>query len=105
MRWNLRMKAAEHGIWKSTEMRRRLAEAGLEISAARCPRCGPAPREGYASVRRVAHGAQIAGPGTNVLRPRRDAVLAGGQPGGRAGRARRSRADDGRFVQIEGVAL
>ncbi|GAA1771951.1 helix-turn-helix transcriptional regulator [Nonomuraea bangladeshensis] len=33
MRWNLRMRAAECGIWKSTEMRRRLAEAGLEISA------------------------------------------------------------------------
>lgn len=33
MRWNLRMKAAEQGIWKSTEMRRRLADAGLEISA------------------------------------------------------------------------
>ncbi|WP_424923135.1 helix-turn-helix domain-containing protein [Actinomadura rubrisoli] len=33
MRWNLRMKAAENGIWKSTEMWRRLAEAGLEISA------------------------------------------------------------------------
>lgn len=33
MRWNLRMKAAEAGIWKSTELRRRLAEAGLEISA------------------------------------------------------------------------
>jgi putative transcriptional regulator len=33
MRWNLRLTAAEQGIWKSTEMRRRLAEAGLEISA------------------------------------------------------------------------
>lgn len=33
MRWNLRMKAAEAGIWKSTELRRRLAAAGLEISA------------------------------------------------------------------------
>ncbi|OEJ22989.1 Cro/Cl family transcriptional regulator [Streptomyces agglomeratus] len=33
MRWNLRMKAAERGIWKSTEMRRQLAGAGLEISA------------------------------------------------------------------------
>jgi DNA-binding Xre family transcriptional regulator len=33
MRWNLRMKAAEAGIWKSTELRRRLAEVGLEISA------------------------------------------------------------------------
>ncbi|MEQ7011383.1 helix-turn-helix transcriptional regulator [Actinopolymorpha sp. B17G11] len=33
MRWNMRMKAAEQGIWKSTELRRRLAEAGLEISA------------------------------------------------------------------------
>ncbi|HEX5115991.1 MAG TPA: helix-turn-helix transcriptional regulator [Pseudonocardiaceae bacterium] len=33
MLWNLRLKAAERGIWKSTDMRRRLAEAGLEISA------------------------------------------------------------------------
>ena len=33
MKWNLRMRAAQAGIWKSTEMRRRLAEAGLEISA------------------------------------------------------------------------
>ena len=33
MRWNLRLKAAEQGIWKSTEMRHRLAEAGLDISA------------------------------------------------------------------------
>ncbi len=33
MKWNLRLTAAERGIWKSTEMRRRLAHAGLEISA------------------------------------------------------------------------
>ncbi len=33
MRWNLRMTAAERGIWKSTELRRRFADAGLEISA------------------------------------------------------------------------
>ncbi|WP_327138883.1 helix-turn-helix domain-containing protein [Nocardia sp. NBC_01327] len=33
MQWNLRMKAAERGIWKSTEMRRLLAESGVEISA------------------------------------------------------------------------
>ncbi len=33
MRWNLRMKAAERGIWKSTEMRRLLASAGLTVSA------------------------------------------------------------------------
>ena len=33
MRWNLRMKAAERGIWKSTELRRALAESGLTISA------------------------------------------------------------------------
>ena len=32
MQWNLRMTAAERGIWKSTELRRLLAEAGLEIS-------------------------------------------------------------------------
>jgi putative transcriptional regulator len=33
MQWNLRMKAAERGIWKSVELRRMLAEAGLDISA------------------------------------------------------------------------
>lgn len=33
MQWNLRMKSAERGIWKSTQLRRLLAEAGLEISA------------------------------------------------------------------------
>ena len=44
MQWNLRMNAAERGIWKSTEMRRRLADAGLEIAAGRCRHCGPAPR-------------------------------------------------------------
>ena len=33
MLWNLRMRAAERGTWKSSEMRRALAEAGLEISA------------------------------------------------------------------------
>jgi DNA-binding Xre family transcriptional regulator len=33
MKWNLRMRAAQIGIWKSTEMRRRLAGAGMEISA------------------------------------------------------------------------
>lgn len=34
MRWNLRMKAAENGIWKSAEMRRRLADAGLTAGLA-----------------------------------------------------------------------
>ena len=38
MRWNLRMTAAERGIWKSTEMRHQLAEAGLEISAGKMSR-------------------------------------------------------------------
>jgi DNA-binding Xre family transcriptional regulator len=33
MKWSLRLRAAERGIWKSAELRRMLAEAGLEISA------------------------------------------------------------------------
>jgi DNA-binding Xre family transcriptional regulator len=33
MLWNLRLRAAERGIWKSAELRRILADAGLEISA------------------------------------------------------------------------
>ena len=33
MQWNLRMRAAERGVWKSAQMRRMLADAGLQISA------------------------------------------------------------------------
>jgi putative transcriptional regulator len=33
VRWNLRMCAAERGVWKATHMRALLAEAGLEISS------------------------------------------------------------------------
>jgi len=33
MRWNLRLAAAEQGIWNCAELRCRFAEAGLEISA------------------------------------------------------------------------
>jgi DNA-binding Xre family transcriptional regulator len=33
MEWNLRMVAAQRGIWRATELRRALAEAGLPISA------------------------------------------------------------------------
>ena len=33
MKWNLRLAAAERGVWKSTDMRRQLAESGLVISA------------------------------------------------------------------------
>lgn len=33
MQWNLRLRAAERGIWKSAQLRRMLADAGLEISA------------------------------------------------------------------------
>ncbi|WSL22101.1 helix-turn-helix transcriptional regulator [Streptomyces sp. NBC_01283] len=32
MQWNLRMKAAEAGIWQASKLRHLLAEAGLEIS-------------------------------------------------------------------------
>lgn len=32
MLWNLRLRAAERGIWKSAELRRMLADAGLELS-------------------------------------------------------------------------
>jgi DNA-binding Xre family transcriptional regulator len=33
MQWNLRLRAAERGIWKSAALRRMLADSGLEISA------------------------------------------------------------------------
>ena len=35
MHWNLRMVAAQRGIWRASDLRRRLAEAGLAISAAK----------------------------------------------------------------------
>lgn len=33
MQWNLRMTAAQRGIWRASDLRRLLAEAGLDISA------------------------------------------------------------------------
>jgi DNA-binding Xre family transcriptional regulator len=33
MKWNLRLVAAQRGIWKASELQRMLAEAGLVISA------------------------------------------------------------------------
>lgn len=33
MQWNMRMVAAQRGIWKSSELRRLLAEAGFTMSA------------------------------------------------------------------------
>jgi DNA-binding Xre family transcriptional regulator len=33
MQWNLRLAAAQRGIWRSSDLRRLLAEAGLEVSA------------------------------------------------------------------------
>jgi len=33
MQWNLRMTAAQRGIWRSSDLRRLLAAAGLEISS------------------------------------------------------------------------
>jgi DNA-binding Xre family transcriptional regulator len=33
MRWNLRMVAAQQGVWKASDLRRALGEAGLELSA------------------------------------------------------------------------
>ena len=33
MKWNLRLTAANRGIWKASELQRRLAERGMVISA------------------------------------------------------------------------
>lgn len=33
MKWNLRLAAANRGIWKASELRRQLAERGMTISA------------------------------------------------------------------------
>jgi len=44
MKWNLRLAAANRGIWKASELQRMLADRDLVISAGRCPGCGPATR-------------------------------------------------------------
>ena len=33
MKWNLRLAAANRGIWKASELQRRLAQRGMKISA------------------------------------------------------------------------
>lgn len=33
MRWNLRMVAAQRGVWKASDLRQALSEAGLSMSA------------------------------------------------------------------------
>ena len=33
MRWNLRLAAAQRGIWRASDLRRLLAEQGLVVSA------------------------------------------------------------------------
>ena len=50
MLWNMRLKAAERGIWKSAEMRRRLADAGLELSAGKMSGFGRGHRPQSASM-------------------------------------------------------
>lgn len=37
MQWNLRLTAANKGIWKASELQRSLAEHGLVISAGKVP--------------------------------------------------------------------
>ncbi|WP_443061765.1 helix-turn-helix domain-containing protein [Streptomyces sp. NBC_00425] len=43
VRWELRLRAAERGVFKAVEMRRLLAEAGLEISAGKMSALWSAP--------------------------------------------------------------
>lgn len=37
MKWNLRLAAANRGIWKASQLQRMLAEHGLKISAGKMP--------------------------------------------------------------------
>ena len=44
MKWNLRLTAANRGIWKASGLQRLLAGRGLVIARGRCRACGPASR-------------------------------------------------------------
>ena len=46
MKWNLRLAAANRGIWKASELKRMLAERGVVINAGKMSGLwsGPGPR-------------------------------------------------------------
>ena len=81
MRWNLRLTAAERGVWKSTEMRRRLADARL----------GDQRREDVRAVDRDTDHHPPRGPRRHL---RRVGVLAHGPAHLRARQGRRPQAQD-----------
>ena len=74
MKWNLRLAAANRGIWKASELQRILAERGLVVSAGKMSGlwsgqpehhqarragrylCGPRLRGGGAAVARAGEG-------------------------------------------------
>jgi hypothetical protein len=41
MKWNLRLAAANRGIWKASELQRLLAECGMVVSAGKAPTSRP----------------------------------------------------------------
>ena len=46
MQWNLRMVAAQRGIWRASELRRLLADAGLRAKMGMAARDAAASRHG-----------------------------------------------------------
>lgn len=49
MKWNLRLAAANRGIWKASELQAKLAEHGLVISTGKMSDCGRATRPASSS--------------------------------------------------------
>ena len=74
MKWNLRLAAANRGIWKASELQRMLAEAGLVISAGQDVRAVVRQPGQHQAVRPRRHlrRARLRGGGTADHRARRD---------------------------------
>ena len=92
MKWNLRVQAAERGIWKSAELRRMLADAGWEIASARCQVVDALRTGGWTSRRH--HLILIAHRPTAVPEPEK---IAARKPGRAAGSQRNSNIVTPRF--------
>ena len=92
MKWNLRLAAANRGIWKASELQRMLANRDLGSPApGRCPGCGPATRPASSCPTSTSSAPSSAAASRDLLIPEPGKVSSGkeqeGQPAAAASAA------------------
>ena len=90
LEWNLRLAAAQRGIWRASDLRRLLADAGLEVSAGKMSHLWSGPADLYPARRPGHHlrGARLRARRAAGPRPRRrEGSRPAGARRGRGGRA------------------